>query len=182
MASSLETKVLYDHKVSNLPNKIVNYFPNQEIQLPKVTPQRPLIRNTELKPQIKGKETTKSEAAPLTRKKYSKFTISLICSAFILLAGQAVIYFHSVQVQKNSIMMQSKIIEMKEQNYRFNVELAKTKELTKVEMIAQKDLQMKPSLSSKINYLILPENVTNKEYLITKVFPEPKQLSINIGY
>jgi hypothetical protein len=173
MASSLETKVLYN---PNLP-QVMNYFPAQEFETVKVTPRR-----NEAKPKIHVKEKVKPEIVPATRRNYSKFTISLISAAFILLAGEATIYFHSVQVQKTSNQVQGKIIEMKEQNYRLNVELAKAKELSKVEHIAETDLQMQPSLNSKINYLILPEQDTNKEFLITKVYPVEKKLSINIGY
>ncbi len=180
MATSLQTKV-FEPKIKDIPN-VLSQFPSREKQVAKVTAKGALIPNTESKPQIQKQVTARPEAVPFTRKKYSRLTMNLISSAFILLAGEASIYFHSVIVQKNSNLLQSQIIEMKEQDYRLNVELAKAKELTKVEKVAVNDLQMKPSINSKINYLILPEQVTNKEYLITRVSPEKRRLSINIGY
>jgi len=163
MASSLETKVLFDYNSVELSRPEIHQHTQQ----------------TKIKPVIKSLPSQQS--APL-RKQYSKLTLGLIGVAFALLTTEAVIYFHSVQVQKNSNLMQTKIVAMKEQNYRLNVELAKTKELTKVEKIAETTLQMKPSLTSKINYLILPETVTKKEYLITSVLPAQRKLSIPIGF
>jgi cell division protein FtsL len=179
MATSLETKVLFEPVINDLP-KLMPYFPKQELQpvKPKSGLQKQKNHNYEAVPAVR----VKPEIKPATRKNYSKLTLSLISASFFLLAGEALIYFHSVQVQKNSNFLQSNIIEMKEQNYRLNVELAKTSELSKVEEVAQEKLQMKPSLTAKINYLILPEQVVSKEYLVTKVFPAPKKLSIPIGY
>ena len=164
MASNLNT-VLYEYPVNQVYEPIAY---NNTIQ--------------ETKPVIIPVSEPVKPAKTAVKRNYSKFTTVLIFASFTLLATEAIIYFHSVQVGINANKLQNTIVQAKEQNYIFNVELAKTKELSKVENIAINELKMKPSSNSEISYLKLPALVTDKEYLITSVLPEPKKINILTGY
>lgn len=160
MAGNLATKVRDEKEFLELrvlsPGKINHEAPKKETSAPAI----------EKKP---------------SHKQLSKFSIALISTAFCMLAAETAIYFHSVHVEIHANKLQKDIVDIKENNYMLNVELEKTKELSKVEKFATENLKMQASLNSEVKYLILPE-VKMENFVEQAVNIKTKSLSVPSGY
>ena len=130
----------------------------------------------------KNNKRNNNSLAIITRNNLSKLNIVLISFVFILMAIEALIYSHSVQVAINANQLQSEITTIREKNYMLNVELAKAKELANVENNAVNKQKMRLAESNEIHYLMMPNLSIDKSYLITKLPVKERRLSSPIGY
>lgn len=156
---------------STLEAQVFNYDLETQIQ---VIPNIPVIQ-----PPLHQKKTV---VVPSIKKTLTKMNVFLISTVFCLLTAESVIYFHSVQTGINANKLQADINKLREDNDFLKVELANSKELAKVENVAINALQMKPADSSKISYLAMPNQVTDKQYLVTNISPKEKRVFVPVGY
>ena len=117
-----------------------------------------------------------------TKKPLSKLNIFMMSAIILLLTVESIIYFHSVQAGIIANQLQVEINKTREESDFLKVELAKSKELNKVEKIALNVLSMKSAENGKINYLPLPEVVKNQALYVTNIAPKDKEVATPVGY
>lgn len=168
MASNLEMNVFNYAETLNKKNVVTN----------NVT----VNHNVAVKPKVQKRQAAETIIVKGIKKPLTKLNIFMMVTILALLTIESVIYFHSVQAGVVANRMQIEINKTREESDFLKVELARSKELNKVEKVAINVLSMKSADNGKINYLPLPEIVKDKELYVTNIAPKDREVAVPVGY